>query len=497
MDDREMPEIPGVVIPEDVSDSIKLEVSRILHCRRNDFPGSQPVSFERKHIPENLMKKDYFVCEKSDGLRCLLLALVNKETGEEGCFLITRGNEYHLVEGFHFPTNTADFAEPHDGTILDGELVISTNPITKLKELRYLIFDCLSMNKRSVMMKNLGKRLYLAQHDFYLPFQKMRKEFPDRCVDFPFKIDFKNMTQSYKVSKIFKEMKNLTYISDGLIFTCCETPYVSNSDPTLLKWKPAEENTIDFKIKLEIPIFEDPDLPEHDPDKFYKNYDVMPVFKLLIWEGGDDMGQDSKHTFNNYSEYSELYIDDKEWESLQKLNEPLNGRIVEARKDQNGRWRMLRFRDDKANGNHSSVVLKILNSIQDSVKREELIEAEPQIRKNWEEREQRRKEADKARILHGHNIDDHHDVNRDGNHSHAEQPHPQQPLQPKQLENKEHQELQDQNSPQNQAPKRKFSEDDNYDDDDNDFDDIPTYEKSVSPKYGDSDNHEDTKRQKT
>lgn len=46
-------------------------------------------------------------------------------------------------------------------------------------------------------------------------------------------------------------------------------------------------------------------------------------------------------------------------------------------------WRLHRIRDDKHDGNHTSVVEKILLSIQDGVEEEQLLLEEEDIRKSW------------------------------------------------------------------------------------------------------------------
>lgn len=467
MEDREVPYIPGEKVSDQVGSFLKSQVAKMLRTRPNQFPGSQPVSFVQSHLDNDLMNRDYLVCEKSDGLRCLILALVNHDTGEEGCFLITRENEYFIVPNFHFPRNPSpkqpeDFDQPHDGTIIDGELVMSKNPFTGDKELRYLIFDCLAMDKMSVTMKPLTKRLYYAQEQFHKPYLKLRKAFPEQCSVFPFKLDFKNMTQSFKLSKVFRELKNLTHVSDGLILTCCETPYVVGTDHTLLKWKPSEENTIDFKIQLVFSKYTDADLPDHHPNKVYTDYDSRPQFKLWVWENTvpepeDDVDdEDYKTSFEGYQEFAELTVSDEEWDSLKQSGEKFNGRIAECRKDENGDWKMLRFRDDKVNGNHATVVGKVLRSIKDAVTQEDLIAREEEIKNHWLLREEQKRAIEKSK--------------QQGGQTAQQKP-------PVHVQ---------------QAPLQNDEEDDS--DDFDDFEAMPTYDEPESPKYGDV--SENPKRQK-
>lgn len=57
----------------------------------------------------------------------------------------------------------------------------------------------------------------------------------------------------------------------------------------------------------------------------------------------------------------------------QSTSTELQNRVVEVNySPSDNTWRFFRFRDDKEHGNHSSVVQKVVQSIQDGVEREEV-----------------------------------------------------------------------------------------------------------------------------
>ncbi|KAI1761735.1 mRNA capping enzyme, alpha subunit [Hypoxylon sp. FL1150] len=370
---------PGRKPPPEVTQSLRKDVANLLHRGSTGFPGAQPVSFCKKHL-EELCREDYYVCEKSDGIRYLMF-LTADENGAETVYLIDRKNDYWWIEeALHFPlpNNTQAF---HVGTVLDGELVMDVHSDGR-REPRYLVFDCLALDGQSLMARELSKRLGYFQEQVFKPYRKLLDDYPSERQYQPFFIDLKSMQMAYGIRMLFEDViKRLKHDNDGLIFTALHSEYKPGTDPHILKWKEADENSVDFLWKLRFRTVE-PDEEERAEGitEPFVDYDGVPDVDLLAHYGG---GQ--------YKIFAPMHLEDAEWEILKSFGEALDDRVVEAYMDAQKRWRFSRFRDDKPDGNHISVVTSVLESIQDAITREDLESYSKVIRDNWKAREKSRK----------------------------------------------------------------------------------------------------------
>ncbi|KAL9632930.1 MAG: hypothetical protein Q9164_004999 [Protoblastenia rupestris] len=373
-----VPDIPGIRAAPDLTQSFRYEVANVLGRKQTSFAGAQPVSFAAKHFSQ-LQKQDYYVCEKSDGVRCLMY-LTDDGQGKQAVYLIDRKNDYYFVPELHFPKE-GDETEFHTGSIVDGELVNDTQPNGTI-EMKYLVFDCLVLDNNSLMHRTLDKRLAYFRDKVYKPYQALYERYPDAIQHLPFLVKFKQMEFSYALERMFNEiLPSLPHGNDGLIFTCRNSPYVHGTDEQILKWKPETENSIDFRMHLQFPIV-DAESDDED-DSPYPDYSAFPQANLSVFGGDKDP--------DKY--YGTMVLEPQEWEMMISLNRPLNHRIVECYLDKQHQWRFLRFRDDKKEANHISTVESVMQSIQDKVSKQDLINQSPKIREEWKKRLQAAEQA--------------------------------------------------------------------------------------------------------
>ena len=373
-----MPDIPGVKAEGPLLSTLRAEVADLLDRKSSNFPGAQPVSFAARHIAE-LQKQDYFVCEKSDGIRCLMyLTYDDRPEGRvQATYLIDRKNDYWYVPGPNFPKSVDKPYDFHVATILDGELVNDTQADGSIR-MKYLVFDCLILNGNRLIHRTLDKRLGYFYEHLDNPLQAFYAKWEKDAAALPFLVERKKMELAYGIEKMFMEiLPNLPHGNDGLIFTCKSTPYQFGTDQHILKWKSEEENSIDFRMHLGFPNIQ-PDSDDDDVDEGpYPDYGALPEIELYVNGDGD-----------TDIVYSKMYIEKPEWEDMKSLQQPLNWRIVECCRDKSNRWRFLRFRDDKREANHITTVNSVMESIQDSVSKEHLIGVAKSIRDHWKKREQ-------------------------------------------------------------------------------------------------------------
>ncbi|KAF9500516.1 mRNA capping enzyme [Pleurotus eryngii] len=368
-----VPELPGNQVPRHSEQEIwlKRHVARLCQLDHDRFPGSQPVSFGMRDLMK-LERQDYWVCEKSDGVRVLMLIQTDLQTGDQMVYLIDRHNSYRQLNGLYFP-HFEDPRKPLRDTLVDGELVLDYDPQTRQETLRLLAFDCLVVNEQNVMSKTLDKRYGRLQEWFYKPYAKMMKDHPHMAASQPFQIKVKEINFSYSVEKVFAlDIPALQHGNDGLIYTCVNAPYSPGTDTNILKWKPPSENSIDFKLVLRFPP-----LPA---DSQQPDFCAKPIFALHVWCGGDRRAA-------NYELYDTMHVEDDEWEKMKMSGEQIDDRIVEVHWDaHSSHWRMMRFRDDKPQGNHRTVVENIIQTIIDGVEKESLLARSNAIRSAWKAR---------------------------------------------------------------------------------------------------------------
>jgi len=236
----------------------------------NTLPGPLPHTLTRMHL-DRIRNNEYWVCEKSDGLRTMFYV------EDSGAYLIDRKFGFHRVDD---PTNllpkllTRERAAdeppgtPYE-TLVDGELIsvaeitgeserINKNvpPSQWRTEHLLVVFDTIVVRGESVKQLDLLERLKRVQH-LTRPIRNLKA----KGINPPIRIESKRFSTSVQdiVGRIRCEGGDWIYtdidkgfksLNDGIILTPKYNNYMHDKDPNLpiLKFKWPGLHTVDFLL---------------------------------------------------------------------------------------------------------------------------------------------------------------------------------------------------------------------------------------------------------
>jgi hypothetical protein len=313
------------------------------------FPGTMPLSLSRRHL-QMIANNDYVALEKSDGTRYMLLTL------PKFVALIDRRQGVYLVEPNPVIPSFMDPTKPQENTLLDGELTYNL----ALSVWEYLIYDAVAIDgDTSVAQLDFRQRLRAAESFVTAPrvwtpssSGMLRLRVKDIYEKHAIRSLFKHIVKDPKARYIYLNHARRDGVmcneNDGVIFAPCKMPYVVKNCSALLKWKPPHLNSVDFALELERAV----DPRSGDPS-------VRTYIAYRSEQGNRRM--------------REVYFPSKLKRTWAAEFNKYNNSIIElAYERAAGEWRYIRQREDKDTPNFSATVIDTMESIAESMDREEL-----------------------------------------------------------------------------------------------------------------------------
>lgn len=316
----------------------------------NRFPGTMPMTLSRRHLPM-VTQNDYVALEKSDGTRYMLLAVSSY------VILIDRRMLVYVVEP-NPQVLSKGFVRPQDNTILDGELTY--NQITRQWD--YLIYDCIAIDG-DLSIAQCGFRQRMQAAEAFVAGPRLWAPF---CAGL-LRLRIKDFYETKNLRRLFQRIRKnpegayiyqnndrrdgvLCNENDGVIFSPVGMPYQIKNCPALLKWKPPHLNSVDFQILL---------------TKSFDSRRNEPSVKSSIAYRGDG---------NRNITLREVLFPSAIRRKFASDFDKYNNSIVELAYDRGGgEWAYIRQRDDKDTPNFSSTIIDTMETVSESMDREELV----------------------------------------------------------------------------------------------------------------------------
>lgn len=398
--------------------------TNIINSSGWSFIGPQPISMNLTHlhpVNSNSIVSGYVVTEKADGVRAQLLINHNKDRHE-----LTMGRGYIITPKMVIIDTGVNF-EVNGSYIFDGEYITKNKNGDSIQ--LFMIFDVYFSSEystqpytypwlskkgesRSSIIHNFKNKTTMTPDDLY-PGNSVRIGFK-QYLEGPTKLTKKKGSSSYSNLKgMFKSTKKILdkqekedgyeYFTDGLIFLPMYLPVKGSEEGDIVKsikgtwnynykWKPPEENTIDFKVVYCIekgkPLIHS---YNHTTDDGRTELLYYQKVQLVVGYSEKD---DTMIDFNwsilsekprnkqryQYFDPPEHKIDNIHLTKISLQNKRMkcckdgkfiqNGDIVEMsyHPDNDGfTWKPLRIRDDKENPQYFQIANNIWNTINEPI----------------------------------------------------------------------------------------------------------------------------------
>lgn len=296
---------------------------------KSGFPGAQPVSMDRQNL-RFLEQRPYKVSWKADGTRYMMLI-----NGKNQVFMIDRDNSVFHIDNLEFPFRK-DPRVHLSNTLLDGEMII--DKVNGQPVPRYLIYDIIKFNGQPVGQCDFNIRLVCIEKEIISPrMEKMKTGQIDKTKE-PFSVRAKPFFDIHASRKLLEGSftAQVSHEVDGLIFQPCGR-YKPGRCDDILKWKPPNLNSVDFRLKI----------------TKVGGEGLLPQTVGLLYVGNYD------RPFANMKATKELKLYDN--------------KIIEC-KFENNSWVFMRQRVDKSFPNSYDTAMAVCKSIQEPVTKEILFE---------------------------------------------------------------------------------------------------------------------------
>lgn len=240
--------VDGVTSVKQVTQQPKLgEVQRkcqeMCNWKSSGFPGSQPVSMDVNNI--NFLRQKPYKCSwKADGTRFMMLI-----DGPNEVYMIDRDNTVFFVPKLQFPRRK-DLNAHIKSTLLDGEMILDT--VNGQNVPRYLVYDIVKFEGQDVGKTDFNRRLLCIEKEIIGArntkisqglLDKTKEAFSVRAKPFWDVSVARKLLDGHFASQVSHEV-------DGLVFQPVPDAYMPGRCQDVLKWKPPDLNSVDFKLQI-------------------------------------------------------------------------------------------------------------------------------------------------------------------------------------------------------------------------------------------------------